>query len=67
MLDTVEGGGEVGFGARSFFQGFDDADSLLFPMPKPGTETPALPSLLRVEAFKPADVEGFVNSGLTAW
>lgn len=50
---------------RSLFQGFDEAVSLPFPIPKPGTETPALPSLLRVEAFSPADVDGFDSSGLT--
>lgn len=67
VLAAVAGGGEMVFWFRSVFQGFDVVVSLFFPMPKPGTETPALPSLLRVDAFKPADVDGFVNSGLTAW
>ena len=67
LAAVVAGGVEVGFWFRSVFQGLDVVVSLFFPMPKPGTETPALPSLLRVDAFKPADVDGFVNSGLAAW
>ena len=55
----------VGCGERvlwecSFDQGFEVSlvDEVFFPMPRPGTEIPVLPSLLMAEVFRPPLVDG---------
>jgi hypothetical protein len=52
---------------RSLFQGLVEETSLFLPMPKPGTEMPAFPSLFKAEVFRPPFVEGAGGGGLTAW